>query len=246
VPSADAVRSAGVVPSAGAVLSADAGPSANAGPGWAVPYVTATVPPLPHWIDPADPGSQFTMTDGVRAVVSTEAPVHVSVVHKRLRDAWNIGPSGPTATRIRDNIDAAIGLAGVIREGEFITLADAPRPLVRTPVPACERTIEQVHDRELALALVNLVRDAAGISRSELTTRVAHLYGWTGHEPDITGRMGAIIFELRHNGTLAGDQHTVPAAPATPVRGQGTVGAGGTVAGRAASWHADLRDRARP
>jgi hypothetical protein len=171
-------------------------------------------------------------------VVSAEAPVHVSVLRERLRDAWNIVPTG---TRIRDNIDAAIGLAGVIREGEFVTLADAPRPVVRTPVPACERTIEQVHDRELALALVNLVRDAAGISRSELTARVAHLYGWTGHEPDIMGRMGAIISELRRNGTLAGDQHAAAAG-----RDQGTAGAGGTMAGRAASWHADLRDRARP
>jgi len=185
-------------------------------------------------------------------VVSTEAPVHVSVLHKRLCDAWNIGPSGPAASHIRDNIEAAIGLADVIREGEFITLEDAPRPLVRTPVPACERTIQQVHDRELGLALVNLVRDAEGISRSELTSRVAHLYGWTGHEPDITGRMGAIISELRRNGTLAGDQHTAPAGPATsatpatPARAQGTIGAGGTVAGRAASWHADLRDRAWP
>ena len=214
-------------------------PSVDEVPSWAVPYVTATVPPLPHWVDPADPGSQFTMTDGVSAVVSTEAPVHVSVLHERLRDAWNIEPTG---THIRDNIDAAIRLADVIREGEFVTLADPPRLVVRTPVPACERTIEQVHDRELALALVNLVRDAAGISRSELTTRVAHLYGWTGHEPDITSRMGAIITELRRNGTLAGDQHTAPDAPA---QAQGTAG-GMTMAGRAASWHADLRDRARP
>jgi REase_MTES_1575/Protein of unknown function (DUF4011)/AAA domain/Protein of unknown function (DUF3320) len=214
--------------------------SFDAVPSWAVPYITATVPPLPHWVDPADPGSQFTMTDGVRAVVSTEAPVHVSIVHERLRDAWDIGPIG---TSISDNIDAAIGLADVIRDGEFVTLPGAPHPVVRTPVPACERTIGQVHDRELALALVNVVRDAAGISRSELTTRVARLYGWTGHEPDIAGRTGAIISELRRDGTLAGDHH---AAPAGPAREQGTVGAGGTVAGRAASWHADLRDRARP
>jgi REase_MTES_1575/Protein of unknown function (DUF4011)/AAA domain/Protein of unknown function (DUF3320) len=214
--------------------------SADAVPSWAVPYVTATVPPLPPWVDPADPGSQFMMTDGVRAVVGTEAPVHVSIVHERLRDAWDTEAAG---TRIRDNIDAAIRLADVVRDGEFVTLAGAPRPAVRTPVPACERTIEQVHDRELALALVNLVRDAAGISRSELTTRVAHLYGWTGHEPDITGRMAAIISELRRNGTLAGDQHGVPAAPG---REQGTVGAGGTMAGRTPSWHAEGWDRARP
>ena len=59
--------------------------------------MTAAVPPLPHWVDPADPGSQFTMTDGIRAVVGTEAPVHIGVLHERLRDGWNIGPSGPAS-----------------------------------------------------------------------------------------------------------------------------------------------------
>jgi hypothetical protein len=199
--------------------------TADAVPAWAIPYVTAAVPPLPHWVDPADPGSQFTMTDGVRAVVDTEAPVHIGVLHERLRDAWNIGRIG---TRIRDNIDAAIRLADVIREGDFLTLADAPRPAVRTPTRACERTIEQVHDRELALALIGFVRDAAGLSRSQLTARVAQLYGWAGGRPDITSRVGALIAELRRNGTLAGDEQATMAAPA---RENGTGTPGGTMAG---------------
>ena len=209
-------------------------------PGWAVPYATAAVPPLPHWADPADPASQFTMTDGVLAVVTTEAPVHVSIVHARLRSAWNIGPNGSQA---RDNIDAAIRLADVVRDGEFLTLASSPRPVVRTPVPACERTIDQVHDRELAMAVVSLVRDAAGISRSELMARIAHLYGWTTNGPDITSRMAALISELRRNGTLAGEEQATPAAHA---RDQGADGVGEAVAGRAASWHAGAHDRARP
>jgi REase_MTES_1575/Protein of unknown function (DUF4011)/AAA domain/Protein of unknown function (DUF3320) len=199
--------------------------TADAVPAWAIPYVTAAVPPLPHWVDPADPGSQFTMTDGVRAVVDTEAPVHIGVLHERLRDAWNIGRIG---TRIRDNIDAAIRLADVIREGDFLTLADARRPAVRTPTRACERSIEQVHDRELALALVGFVRDAAGLSRSQLTARVAELYGWAGGRPDITSRMAALIAELRRHGTLAGDEQATTAAYA---RENGTGPPGGTMAG---------------
>ena len=180
----------------------------DAVPHWATPYVTAAVPSLPHWVDPADPGSRFTMAGGIRAVVTTEAPVHISMLHQRLRDAWNIGRIG---TRIRDNIDAAIRGAGVIREGDFLTLADAPRPVVRTPTRACERTVEQVHDHELALALVSLARDAKSISQNELTTRVARLYGWTRRGPDITSRMEALTTELRHNGTLTGDEQTLTA-----------------------------------
>jgi hypothetical protein len=194
-------------------------------PGWATPYVTAAVPALPHWADPADPGSQFTMTDGIRAVVATEAPVHLGVVYERLRTAWHIGRIG---TRIRDNIDAAVRLADVIPEGEFLTLADAPRPAVRTPVPACKRTVGQVHDDELALALVSFVRDAGGISRSELTDRIARLYGWAGRAPDITSRMGELISRLRRSGVLAGDEQAVTA----PARDRGAAGTGAAMAAR--------------
>jgi hypothetical protein len=215
-------------------------------PGWATPYVTAAVPALPHWVDPADPGSQFTMTDGIRAVVGTEAPVHIGVVYERLRAAWHIGRIG---TRIRDNLDAAVRLADVIRDGEFLTLADAPRPAVRTPIPACERIVDQVHDDELALALVSFIRDAGGISRSELTARIARLYGWAGQGPDITSRMGALISRLRRSGILAGDEQAVTAAPAED-RGGGRAGpaggAGAAMAAPATGWHAGSHDRAGP
>jgi hypothetical protein len=215
-------------------------------PGWAIPYVTAAVPALPHWVDPADPGSQFTMTDGIRAVVGIEAPVHIGVLYERLRAAWHIGRIG---TRIRDNMDAAVGLADVSREGEFLTLADQPRAAVRTPVPACERTVDQVHDDELALALVSFIRDAGGIGRSELTARVARLYGWAGREPDITGRIGALISRLRRSGILAGDEQAVTAPPAAD-QGAGRAGladgAGAAVAARATGWHAGSHDRAGP
>ena len=212
-------------------------------PRWATPYVTAAVPALPHWADPADPGSQFTMTDGIRAVVGTEAPVHIGVLHERLRAAWHIGPIG---TRIRDNMDAAVRLADVIQDGEFLTLAGAPRPAVRTPVPACERTVDQVHDDELALALISFIRDAGDISRSELTAQIARLYGWAGHEPDITGRMGPLIYRLRRSGILAGDEQAVTAAPAGD-QGAGAAGladgTGAAVAARATGWHAGSHDR---
>jgi hypothetical protein len=210
-------------------------------PGWASPYVTAAVPALPNWADPADPGSQFTMTDGIRAVVGVEAPVHIGVLYERLRAGWHIGRIG---TSIRDNMDAAVRLADVILDGEFLTLADAPRTAVRTPVPACERTVDQVHDDELALALVSFVRDAGGISRNELTARLARLYGWAERGPDIAGRMGALIARLRRTGILAGDEQAVTAAPAGD-QGAGRAN-GAAAAAQATGWHAGSHDRAAP
>jgi hypothetical protein len=176
---------------------------------WATPYVTANAPRLPHWIDPSQPGSQFDMAAGIRAVVMAEAPVHISVLHQRLRDAWDIGRIG---ARIRDNIDAAIRVAGVLRDVEFITLTSAPLATVRTPTEACRRDVEQVHDRELALALVNLIHDAGGINHNELSTRVARLYGRTRRGPDITTRLQALISGLVANGTLTGNADNITAA----------------------------------
>ena len=180
-------------------------------PPWASPYITAQVPRLPHWIDPSEPGSHTGMAAGIRAVVMTEAPVHAAVLQQRLRDAWDIGRIG---ARIRDNIDAAIRAAGVLRDGDFLTLTSPPPATVRTPTGTCRRDVEHVHDHELTLALASLVRDAGGITSDELTTRVARLYGWTRRGPDITTRLHNLIASLLDNGTLTGDEHNL-ASPAT-------------------------------
>jgi hypothetical protein len=175
-------------------------------PPWAVPYITAQVPSLPHWIDPSEPGSDISMIPGIRTVIMTEAPVHTAVLQQRLRDAWDIGR---IRARIRDNIDGATRHMGVIRDGDFLTLTSASPSTVRTPTDACHRTVEQVHDHELNLALANFVRDAGGISHDELTSCVARLYGWARRGPDITARLHALIAQLLAHGTLSGNEHNL-------------------------------------
>jgi hypothetical protein len=49
----------------------------------------------------AQRGSHFDMAAGIRAVVMTEAPVHIAVLQQRLRGAWDIGRVG---ARIRENL----------------------------------------------------------------------------------------------------------------------------------------------
>jgi REase_MTES_1575/AAA domain/Protein of unknown function (DUF3320) len=187
----------------------------DAKPAWAVPYQVAGLFSLPHWADPADPGSVYAMTGPIRAVVGKEGPVHISLLHHRLRDAWHLGRIG---ARIRDNIDAAIRLAGVIRESDFLMPASPQDVFVRTPTQACARSVEQVHGQELALALIGLVRDARSISHNELTTGVARLYGWNRRGPDITSRMDALISALLRNGTFEGDEQALRLASPTAER----------------------------
>ncbi len=145
----------------------------------------------------------------MQAVVAAEEPVHLAVLHQRLRDAWDIGRVSPP---IRENIDTAIQAAGVLRDGDFLRLTDPPPATVRTPTEACRRDVEHVHGQELSLALVNLVRDTGGITQDELTAAVARLYGWTRRGPDITARLHALIDRLLANGTLAGHADNLTAA----------------------------------
>jgi hypothetical protein len=152
------------------------------------------------------------MTDAIRAIAETEGPIHISVLHERLRDAWNIGRIG---SKIRGNVDAAIRLAEVIRHGDFVA---GPGPLstaVRTPVRGCQRQITQIHDRELEEAIVQLTRDASSISQDDLTTAIARLFGWTRRGTDISQRMTTLIRWLLNNGTLSGDEYGLTAAHKT-------------------------------
>jgi len=184
-------------------------------PPWATPYVTASVPPLPGWIDADQPGSAYFMAPGVQAVVTAEEPVHLDVLYQRLRDGWDVGRISP---RIRANIDVAIEAAGVLRDGDFVILTRPPLVTVRTPTDDCRRDVEHVHEEELALALVSLVSDTGGISRDVLTTRIARLYGWSRRGPDITARMNALVGRLLADGTLTGDvDNLTPPAQGTTV-----------------------------
>jgi hypothetical protein len=128
--------------------------------------------------------------------------VHLEVLYGRLRDAWDIGR---VTKNIRYNIDSAIAQADVLRDGEFLLLP-GNGAVVRGPAAACRRTIGQVHDSELDLALVRLVKEAAGIGAEELTALVARIFGWERRGPDITARLRQRIAALVDGGTLGGTQ----------------------------------------
>jgi len=173
-------------------------------PQWAQPYDLAVVDPLPYWIEPSSPSSRFDMCQGIEQIAAVEGPVHLDVLLQRLRDSWNIGRVGP---RIRANIEAAIGLANVVRDGDFVTVPERDGAVARTPVPACARTVEQIADAELAAALLQLVQASAGVTRDDLTTAVARLYGWNRRGPDISARLNNLISDLVADGKLDSTDH---------------------------------------
>lgn len=174
----------------------------DARPEWASPYQKASIGRLPRWFDPSDPASRFSMVAGIEEIAAIEGPVHIDIVHQRLRDAWNIGRVG---SKIRANIDAAIRRAKVVRDGDFIDIPNRPVTSVRLPTDDVQRKIEQVHGRELELAITNLVKSAGTVNQDDLTIAVARLYGWHRRGSEISARLTAIINRMRAEGTLKGD-----------------------------------------
>jgi very-short-patch-repair endonuclease len=169
-------------------------------PAWVTVYRVAQVPELPNWVGPSSPGSVHYMAGAVNAVVATEGPVHMDVLYKRLRDAWDIGRIGKN---IRDNIDTAIHKARVRHEGDFLLDPDAA-VYVRTPTDLCQRSVSQVHESELDLALLQIAGDAGGISEDELMTRAARVYGWERRSADITSALRERIASLLALGVFTG------------------------------------------
>jgi hypothetical protein len=147
---------------------------------WAVAYRKAELVALPRWVQPAEPGNHLHLVEPIKAIAQAEGPVHMETVSERIREWWDVGR---VSSRLRDNLDLAIRRAGLIREGDFIDIADRSVSKVRSIDQT--RKPEHIHLDEFVLAAELLVRDVGGASRDEVVIALARLFGW--------GRTGAIV-----------------------------------------------------
>jgi hypothetical protein len=173
-------------------------------PSWTTEYTVAGVKPLPRWIDASESGSHHHMTDAVLAIATVEGPVHIALVHQRLRGAWGIGRIG---SKIGENIDRAIRLSKdtVVRNGDFIDRKDRPIDRVRTPNSVL-RKVDHVDYGELRLCVGLLLRDAGTTAKTELITAVARIFGWTRTGTDIKSRMDGVIDQLVADNEITDDE----------------------------------------
>ncbi len=178
-------------------------------PDWALPYWRAEVTPLDVFFDPADPSSRHAMTAGIVEVVAIEGPVHVEVLTQRLKEAWSIGR---VTARTRTNIRAAISAAGVLVDGDFLSVPGTA-VAVRTPHDGVDRPVAHVADAELAAALQGFVRDAHGVSADDLLTATSRLFGWGRRTQDMTSRLERVLQGLVDGGHVTGSRNglTMPA-----------------------------------
>lgn len=172
-------------------------------PTWTTEYAIAPRKALPYWVDPGEAGNHLHMIEPLTALVDTEGPVHVDVIHERIRDWWDIGRVG---SNIRRNIDLAIGQAAVIREGDFVDRPGRTVDRVRTPGRhGVTRKCDHIHIDEIALAVELLVRDVGAAERAEVVQQVARVFGWARTGALVDRRINVAVDRVIATGRLKVD-----------------------------------------
>lgn len=172
-------------------------------PTWTTDYVVALRKPLPYWVDPGESGNHLHMIEPLTGLVETEGPVHVEVIHERIRDWWNIGRIGSS---IRRNVDLALMQAPVIREGDFVLFPGRGIDRVRTPGGRdVVRKSDHIHIDEVGLAIEFLVRDVGAAERSEVVQQVARVFGWSRTGALVDRRINEAVDRVVADGRLRHD-----------------------------------------
>lgn len=156
---------------------------------WLIPYEIASpsVSPMDRSVKLGDPSAQPVLWRVIPEVVRTEEPIHKALLIERIKDAWGTGRAG---NRIQDNFEAALKYLTKKQEikvdkSGFIRLSGLPAgsfpDVVRQPVPGrlgTLRTAQQISQDEIIVAVRKCSDLAPGITREDLSSEVAAIFGW--------------------------------------------------------------------
>lgn len=174
---------------------------------WTTPYEPAEASSWEYWDEPGAQGSHVHMTDAITALATFEGPIHLDVAYERLRAWWGVGRVG---AKIRANIDRAINLAPIVRNGDFLDAPNRTVDRVRVPANGVNRRVEHVPIEELALATALLVKDVGAASRAEIVQQVSRTFGWARQGVVVERRVNEAVDRalndeqiVERNGTLS-------------------------------------------
>ncbi|CAM3868517.1 DUF3320 domain-containing protein [Nocardiopsis rhodophaea] len=181
----------------------------DAPPAWTEPYRVAELGCPASDYDIHELESRSELKRMIQQAVRQEGPVHEERVLAAVRGAWGKTSAG---ARIKgafyEAVDDLVRRAEVQRVGgHFLSTRPDPVCKVRVPTgdPETQRKVQHVPPEELLLAVRNAVQDAHAITEDDLTTHVAHLFGWRRRGPDIQGALEDAISELVDSGILVMD-----------------------------------------
>ena len=165
---------------------------------WTEEYEVAAPVRLPVYVEPAEPGGHLYMVEALETLVGAEGPVHLDVVSERIRDWWNVGR---VSKRLRNNLEKAFEIAQIERNDDFFDVPN--RPVTKVRSVGNTRKPQHVHTNEFARAAVLIVRDVGAVSRSEVVTQIARLYGWARNGIHLENRLNQAVDGAIMTGGLA-------------------------------------------
>ncbi|SDC03360.1 Protein of unknown function [Raineyella antarctica] len=172
--------------------------SLDESPDWIEDYSKASV----GWVDEEvlrDVRNAPRLRRFVEEVAAVEAPLHIDVLCQRVRDHSTIER---ISARVKETILKAVEVADVSFDGAFLRTTNAGPVAVRRSTDDVNRKVEQVADEELRRAVELLIGHAIGISREDLVTQAARIFGWRRVGAGIRNRVEAAIDELLKEGAI--------------------------------------------
>lgn len=171
---------------------------------WAQPYIAASPAGPPRGIEITQPAALVHLRATIETVVEAESPVHIEIVHARIRESWGIGRIG---ANIRDQVDKAIRKSSAVtRDDDFLhdgTLADAV--MTRTHDESTKREIRHIHQREIEDTAHRITNDCAAISLTDLVVTTARYLGFARVGVDVNEAIIRAIRTLQASGWLTDD-----------------------------------------
>jgi hypothetical protein len=135
-------------------------------------------------------------------VLSVEAPIHIELLTKRLRERWGLQRAGD---RMRDAAKAALAYllrtnTSLVKKGKIIfQTAEQEHFQVRRPVPGdneTQRAIEHVPPDEVGKAIVLLLEETFSLTENDLLVQVARVFGFDRTGSAIRDTVSAILENL--------------------------------------------------
>ncbi len=142
--------------------------------------------------------------DVILHIVRTEQPMHMELLYRRMGPSFT---AGKATESVRNAVDEAIakklkGRVGIDAD-RFIRLLPHEPITVRIPKPYdTPRPMELIHTEEVALAMIQIIRNAFGITEEDLASECARVFGFDRKGPKIKAKTDAAIQFLADTGKI--------------------------------------------
>ena len=147
----------------------------------------------------------YTMANWIQRVVEIESPVHLNEVARRIANAVGVSRVG---SRIRSKVKIAAMQAArsesVQIEGEFLYLTEHGQVTVRDrgELPNASRKLELIAPEEIEMAIKQVILNALGIERDDLSREVCKLFGFVTVSANMRQKVEEVINEMIEHGDL--------------------------------------------